>query len=255
MQPVSCTEDLLVCSSAFSLQCLRHFLLCHFCAIDKGFYPHLLLGSPGHRNANGPLAWIYTGSLWQSRGFKENCPRSKKPLRWSQSCMAMELLPERKELWEDCRASHSLVCGRGNWGVATCSWLYRESEQRSDLGLWFPHLLLIILHLQPKGDVNIQHWNIRCCWKRLHSGCVRISALVLLIFCLEMLLQLAISLGKMLLFSFTPDSGEKKEGRLCHSVALWSKPLAFVPLLGRKEYRHCSYFHNALARLHMGCLT
>lgn len=105
----------------------------------------------------------------------------------------------------------SLSClWRGNWGVATGSWLFRESEQSSDLGLWFPHLLLIILPLQPKGDVNIQHWNIGCCWKCLHSDCVRISALMLLIFCLEMLLQLAISLGKMLLFSFTPDSGEKR---------------------------------------------
>lgn len=41
----------------------------------------------------------------------------------------------------------------------------------------------------------------------------------------------------------------KKEGKLCHSAALWSKPLAFVPLLGRKENHHCCYFHNALTSL------
>lgn len=41
----------------------------------------------------------------------------------------------------------------------------------------------------------------------------------------------------------------KKGGKWCHSAALWSKPLAFVPLPARKEYHQCSYFHNALASL------
>lgn len=122
----------------------------------------------------------------------------------NQSCMAMELLPERKELWEDCRACHSLFCGRGNWGVAAVHGYAGSQRKAQTLVSDFHIFLLIFLHLQPKGDVNIQYWNIGCCWKH----CVRISGLVLLVFNLEMLPQLAISPGKLLLFSFTPDSGE-----------------------------------------------
>lgn len=128
----------------------------------------------------------------------------------NQSCMAMELLPERQELWEDCRACHTLFYGRENWGVAAAYGYAGSQSKAQTLVSDFHIFLLMILHLQPKGDVNIQHWSIGCCWRHLHSGCLRISGLVLLVFCLEMLPELALSLGKMLLFSFTPDSGEKR---------------------------------------------
>lgn len=68
---------------------------------------------------------------------------------------------------------------------------------------------------------------------------------MIFVFCLEMLPKLARSLGKMLLFSVfnsrfrgkteSKSSEGKKEGKLCHSAALRSKALAFVPLLGRKH--------------------
>ena len=57
-----------------------------------------------------------------------------------------------------------------------------------------------------------------------------------LVFCLEILPKLAISMGKMLLLSvFRSRFRGKKEGKSCRSAALRSKALAFVPLLGRKH--------------------
>lgn len=113
-------------SSASCLQCLGHFLLCHYCAIDKGFYPQLLRRGVQFTKMLMPHGSEFTQeACGRAEASGKITQDPKKPLHmkgpWhNQSCMAMELLPERKELWEDCRACHSLFCGRGNWGVAAC---------------------------------------------------------------------------------------------------------------------------------------
>lgn len=140
MQSVSYTEALSVWSSASCLQCLGHFLLCHYCAIEKGFYPHLLRKGVQFTEMLMPHGSEFTqeacGRAEASRKIAQDAkkPQHMKGPWHNQSCMAMELLPERKEPWEDCRACHSLFCGRGK----RCgSLLMAVQGVRAKLRPWF----------------------------------------------------------------------------------------------------------------------
>lgn len=134
--------------------------------------------------------------------------------RWNWSQRYIK--PKARTLERFMKLCCSLICRQKDWGVATCSQLCRKAYQNSDWDSWFLICMTFAynpLSPQPKGNINIQYWDIGCHWKHLRSDYAGIPGLVTLVFCLEMALKLAVSLGKMLLFSvFHCRFRGKKEG-------------------------------------------
>lgn len=117
---------------------------------------------------------------------------------------------------------------------------------------------------QPKGDTNIQCWDIGCCWKHLHRHCV----LGFQVWCHWFSVLRCYQSWQchwercFCSLSFIPDWGGKKVGKSCHSAALRSKTLAFVPLLGMKHVSLLLVFPLMLQpacweriKPHVRCLT